>query len=443
MIKVEDLVWKNIAILWYGIEWKSTLNFLINHKINAQNITILDTNTTITPPKNIKKITWNNYDKNLDKYDVIFKSAGIPFSSTLTPYKKQIITQVQFFFDNYKGKVIAITASKWKSTITSLIYSLLINAGYNTKLVWNIWNPVLEEVDFNQKYDYIVIELSSYMLTTLKKKNFISVLGSIFPEHLDRHWNFKNYTKSKLNVLKWSKINIVNHNTIKDFNLNKKFDNIISYWEKWLFGWKWNYFTENDSNIFSNKDRILEWNHNLDNISAMIAVWNQLWISNRIIQNTIKHFQWLPHRMQKLWTFHWIQFIDDAISTTPESTIQALKTFWTTIDTILLWWTDRWYDFHELVKYIKKIWIKNIVLFPESGKKIFETFGSYRNKLNILQTDSMKRAVDFCIETTKKWKLCLLSTASPSYSIWKNFEEKGTLFQEYIKNYNKIWKKQQ
>ena len=353
-----------------------------------------------------------------------------------------MITQIQFLFDNYKWTVITITASKWKSTITSLIYSLLINAWYNAKLVWNIWNPVLDEVDLDWKYDYVVVELSSYMLDSLKKKNFMSILWSIFPEHLDRHWNFKKYSQAKLNILKWSEINIINRSTIKDFKLDKIYKNTISYWEKWLFGWRLGQFTENGSDIFSNKDRILEWNHNLDNISAMIAVWFHLWISKKIIQKTIKNFQWLPHRMQKLWIFHWIEFIDDAISTTPESTIQAIKTFWNNIDTILLWWTDRGYDFSELVKIIKKIWIRNIVLFPESWKRILKTFWNHKNKLNIFETNSMERAVDFCIGNTTKWKICLLSTASPSYSIWKNFEEKGTLFQKHIKNYNKSWWKQ-
>lgn len=434
MVDLQSLAWKKIAILWYWVEWKSTLNFLLNNNFPKKDITILDQKELQDIPKWIKKTIWTKYLDNLQNFDIIFKSAWIPISKELKPHKEKIITQIQFFFDNYKGKIIAVTASKWKSTIVSLIYSLLINAWYNTKLVWNIWNPVLDEIDFNTKYDYVVVELSSYMLDTLKKGNFISVLWSIFPEHLDRHWNFKNYTKAKINILKWSEFNIVNQSTIENFKLDESSDNIISYWEKWLFGRKWDYFTENNQNIFSNKDRILEWDHNLDNISAMIAVWTQLWIDNKIMQKTIKSFEWLPHRMQKLWKFHWIEFIDDAISTTPESTIQAIKTFWKEIDTILLWWTDRGYKFSELVKIIKKIWIKNIVLFPESWKRILETFWNHKSKLNIFKTDSMERAVDFCIKNTAKWKICLLSTASPSYSIWKNFEEKWSLFQKYIKN---------
>jgi UDP-N-acetylmuramoylalanine--D-glutamate ligase len=56
-------------------------------------------------------------------------------------------------------------------------------------------------------------------------------------------------------------------------------------------------------------------------------------------------------------------------------------------------------------------------------------FGS----LKIIETRSMQEAVRFAYKHTEKWKICLLSTASPSYSVRKNFEEKGDLFQKYIK----------
>ncbi|MBR4567818.1 hypothetical protein IKO18_05445 [bacterium] len=64
----------------------------------------------------------------LSQYDVIFKSAGVPYSEELLPFKDKILTQIQFFFNNYKGKVIAVTASKGKSTMTSLIYTILKDA---------------------------------------------------------------------------------------------------------------------------------------------------------------------------------------------------------------------------------------------------------------------------------------------------------------------------
>jgi UDP-N-acetylmuramoylalanine--D-glutamate ligase len=150
----------------------------------------------------------------LQAYDVIFKTSGIPYLPALQAVADKLITQAQFFFDHYRGNVIAITASKGKTTMSSLAYALLHNAGKRVKLVGNIGVPIFDEIDFSTLYDYVVIELSSYMLQTLKKQNFISLLGSLFPEHLDRHGSKEAYEQSKLRILQGSDINIVFNSTL-------------------------------------------------------------------------------------------------------------------------------------------------------------------------------------------------------------------------------------
>ena len=103
------------------------------------------------------------------------------------------------------------------------------------------------------------------------------------------------------------------------------------------------------------------------------------------------------------------------------------------VGTIFLGGEDRGYDFEELEGIIIKSGIKNVVLFPESGRRMFKQ----KNKLNILSTDSMAEAVKFAYASTKAGEICLLSTASPSYSLWKNFEEKGDQFQAMIRKLSK------
>ena len=132
-----------------------------------------------------------------------------------------------------------------------------------------------------------------------------------------------------------------------------------------------------------------------------------------------------------------IIFYDDAISTTPESTIAALRTL-KDVDTLFLGGEDRGYDFSYLVNVIIEKGIKNIVLFPDSGEKIRTLLHKKTSHLpRIFETRDMKAAVRFAFTHTKKKSICLLSTASPSYSIWKNFEEKGDLFKLYVRSYEK------
>ena len=172
--------------------------------------------------------------------------------------------------------------------------------------------------------------------------------------------------------------------------------------------------------------------HNLNNIKAAIKVARLFKISDSVIKKAIKNFKPLPHRLEFVGEFKGIKFYDDAISTTPESTIMAIKAL-KNIGTIFLGGQDRGYDFRELEKILKLYRIQNIVLFPETGNRILKS----RKGFNIFETRSINNAVKFAFKNTPKGRICLLSTASPSYSIWKNFEEKGDLFQYFVKNYQK------
>jgi len=410
-MKISSLKNKNIAILWFWKEGKSTLDFLMKLWINHDKITILDkiTHTSIislnSNEREIKIISWEKYLDNLDKFDVIFKSPWIsPYNSKILPYKNKLSSGTELFFNNYNARVIWITWTKGKSTISTLTYEILKAYWYNVKIVWNIWKPVLDEIDILwwQEYDYIVYELSSYMLEDFSPNLFIWVLNNVFPDHLDWHDNFNNYKKAKENILK-------------------------------------NALNKIDGKIIENKTKFqtqLIWEHNQKNISVVKEIFITIWIKdfNRF-ENTLKSFKWLSHRLENIWTFAWITFIDDAISTTPESTIEAIKSFNTEIWTIFLWWTDRWYIFEELVTYLIKYNIKNIVLFPDSWDKIKLLLN---NDFNILETSSMEKAVEFAYKNTWTWKICLLSTASPSYSLWKNFEEKWNIFKEEIIKQNNL-----
>lgn len=432
MMDTKQFEGKNIAILGFWLEGKSTLNFLLNNNFAFNKLSVLDMKAQPwLETMGIDLETGEHYLEHLDQFDVIFKSAGVPYSPELLRYQDKILTQMQFFFKNYQGKVIAITGSKGKSTMTSLIFSILKNAGYRVKLVGNIGNPVLEEIDFTEESDFVVCELSSYMLERLEKKNYLSVLGNIFPEHMDWHGGFEQYAKAKLNILKGSEFNIVLQKTAGEYQLAATYENIETYWIWGKTSWANGYFIHEMQELFPTEDKLLLGEHNTQNIAAAIAVALKIGVPMEVIHDTIKNFTGLPHRLQFVGEFQGIYFYDDAISTTPESTLEALKTFWKRIGTLFLGGTDRGYDFRLLMEKVQEYWIQNLVFFPPSGEKMARLVPDFKGK--VLHTDDMQAAVAFAFQYTEPEKICLLSTASPSYSIWKNFEEKGDLFQKAIK----------
>ena len=271
-------------------------------------------------------------------------------------------------------------------------------------MLGNIGNPMLESLLVTPKPDEIfVIELSSYMLEDIEYSPNIAVLLNLFPEHMNYHGGVENYYQAKNNIFKFQKPG--------DIALRYPFSAKIP--------------------VPKNKIPLLG-KHNLENIRAAIEVAKLFKVSDAVIRNAILDFKSLPHRLECVGEFQGIQFYDDAISTTPESTIAALEALPQT-DTVFLGGQDRGYDFTELRKILKKSAIRNIVLFPDSGRKILPS----KEGFTVLETRDMKKAVQFAFKNTQKGKICLLSTASPSYSVWKNFEEKGDLFKSFVKKYGK------
>lgn len=376
---------ENVCILGYGKEGHVTEKYL-KEKYPHLKIGILD--------QSLDK----DYLAKQNQYDLAIKTPGIQKRMVTIPYT----TATNIFFSQNKNFTIGITGSKGKSTTSSLIYEIIKAAGRKVRFVGNIGNPMLgvllEKVDPEEIF---VIEMSSYMLDDIEYSPNIALLINLFPEHMDYHGSVEAYYSAKKNIFKFQKSG--------DFAVMQPFKDKIP---------------------LKRSEIPLLGQHNVKNIQAAIKVVRILNISNEAIAKAIKNFKPLPHRLELVGSFDGITFYDDAISTTPESTIEAIKSL-KSVGTILLGGEDRGYDFHALEKVLMAYKIKNIVLFPESGARILTS----KDKFNTFNTADMKKAVDFAFKNTPKGKICLLSTASPSYSLWKNFEEKGDLFQKYIKKH--------
>lgn len=406
-----------IAVLWYGKEGKSTYNWLLNNWYTKEQIDILD-----------KSIS-DGYLDNLEQYDIIYKTPWISiYLPELQKVKSKIKTQADILFDNFKWKLILISGSKWKSTTSTLIYTILKNAWENVKLVGNIWNPILSEVDFDNQPDYIVFEISSYMLdSTQNVWSTYSILTNIYDVHTSWHQNHKNYVNSKLKIFENTKESILRKDVYDDLDYNFKSEVILF--------WTWTYFYFDDKYIYGPTYKLdiseikIWWEHNYLNISSILPICQLENVSEEIIKNSLKFFDWLEHRQEFVGKFDQVKYYNDSIATIPESVLQALNRFWDEIDTIILWWKDDNFDYSQVIKVINDLNLQNIILLPDS---LEEQKSWFLNK-NIFEVKSMQEAVQISKEKTRKWKICILSPGAPSYNLFKNFEERGKLFKKYVK----------
>lgn len=405
---------KNVLILGYGKEGE------ISKKYIEKNYPELKIG--IADEKDSK-----DYLKKQKDFDIAIKTPGINKELVKIPYT----SATNIFFGKIKelgNKTIGITGSKGKSTTTSLIYSILKEAGKNVvafnkkvNILGNIGKPMLQALlEPTDKDEIFVLELSSYQLDDIEFSPDIAVVTNLFPEHMDYHHGIENYYEAKKNI-----INFQNKNNVFVCNFN---DKKLKGWSKEA---KAKVVPFADKTFIRGVNSPLIGEHNKENMAAATAVARELGISDKIIKTALEKFKPLAHRLEFVGEFKGIKFYDDAISTTPESTIMALRAL-PKVGTIFLGGQERGYNFSALQKLIKKCGIKNFVLFPETGKKIIKS----RKGLNVLETRSMEEAVKFAYKYTPAGKICLLSCASPSYSVWKNFEEKGDQFKHWVKYFN-------
>lgn len=206
-------------------------------------------------------------------------------------YKHKITTQAQLFFEYYPGKIIAVSGTKGKSTTATLIYKTLQEAGKKVELIGNIGNPVLEYLP--EKYvdeeAYVVFEVSSYMLENLHKKNYISVLVNIYPDHLDWHQGFENYLQAKLSLIKGSE-----HMLLRD-EIAQKYPEVVNEHTK-IFGHSGAYtyqsgtFYLHDQPLPPVQTISLQGEHNMMNICAVLGVCDSMNISYTYLRNVLAKF---------------------------------------------------------------------------------------------------------------------------------------------------------
>jgi len=413
-MKINELKNKKVLILGFGREGKDNFEFL-RKLFPKKVIGIADKKqfpiSNFQFP-NIKPHLGPNYLKALEGYDVIIKSPGVPFKILPESVLKKITTQTEIFFDNCPGKIIGVTGTKGKSTTASMIYRVLKESGLRAHLVGNIGRPALNFLFPATPKDVYVYELSSHQLYNLKKSPHIAVLLNIYPEHLDYYKSFAEYARAKANITLYQ--------TKNDYLVFNSGDKLVKEFAK---------------KTKAEKIPIKGEYYELDKAAAR-AVGKIFKIPPETIEKALKEFKSLPHRLELVGTYKGITFYNDALSTIPETAIFAIKALGKKVETIMLGGFDRKIDFKKLAKSVlENKNIKNLILFPTTGEKIWREIVKQalgREVPRHFFTDNMRDAVKLAYKNTRKGKICLLSCASTSFSIFKDYKEKGNLFKKQV-----------
>ena len=287
----KDFENKKIAIWGLGKEGISTLQFIKNNNISCKEIAVLEQKDA-----NIEGIKKLNSQKQLNEYDLIFKSPGIVVDKNVIDTNK-LTSQTEEFIKILSKQIIGITGTKGKSTTSSLTYTILKQFFPNTILVGNIGIPCFNAINEIDENTNIIFELSCHQLEFIKYSPHIAVILNLFPEHLDHYKSLKNYINAKLNINKFQKNNdiLIYGETCKPY-INSKITNNICISD---------YINKRTIKTINNKIEILEnetnlvGEHNLFNIAVSYYICNEIYnISNENFKEALKKFTGLEHRLE-------------------------------------------------------------------------------------------------------------------------------------------------
>ena len=370
--------------------------------------------------------------------DLIVISPGVPSKSSfvleLEEKGKDIISEIEFASYFIESKIIGITGSNGKSTVTSMIYHILKESGVEATIGGNIGIPLIKFAEENS--EYFVVELSSFQLEKIKKfKPFISVLLNITPDHLDRYSNFEDYAIAKFNIFKnqqntdFAVLNIEDEFIKNNLNTIKATKVLYSIEKENV-----DIYTKNNKIIYKDEE-ILEFSdipllgiHNIENTMAVVGVMKIIGLKNSEIKEGIKTFKGLEHRTELCGEIGGVKFINDSKATNIDATYKALISFDSPI-ILILGGKDKGGDFTVLNDLIKSK-VKKLILIGAAREKIKKQLDK---DIEFIEVNTMEEAVRTSYSLAEKGDLVLLSPACASFDMYKNFEERGRDFKNLVK----------
>ncbi len=433
---------KNKKVLLVGFE--ATNKAFYNHIKNVEGVTIAiaDANKDLETPDKLTAHLGKSYLSQVQEYDVIVRSPGVRYWPELFEVQDRVTTATQLFFEEVrestKATIIGITGTKGKSTTSTLIQKTLETAGKQSFLVGNIELQDWDVIDQITDDSFVVYEMSSYMLADFTARPNIAVFLNAQTSHIDWHGTFESYVNSKGQITAFQNendtfiFNATSPELVQIAERTKAKAIPFKHMETMHHDNEW--FYDGGKELFETKEVTIPGKHNRDNVLAVLSVAKVLGIDSSNVLKVTKEFEGLRHRLQLVGTFKGINFYDDAIASNPDSTIAAVHTFKDKFGTLILGGKDTGFDFGPLAHLIEKTKIPTIVSLPGSRKTILDALKHAEYSGKIVEVSSMKEAVEACYNHTEPGKVAILSTATQSYDMFKNFKDQGDQFQKLVKD---------
>ncbi len=392
-----------------------------------------------------------DYLKNLKGFDVIFKTPivrpDIPEFLSEREKGALITSEMEVFFDLCPAEILAVTGSDGKTTTTTMIHELLKAEGYSCYLGGNIGTPLLNRIDDIAPEDKIVLELSSFQLLTMKKSPHVAVITNVSPNHLDVHTSMEEYLDAKKNIYRYQQENdivILNADNAITHALKQEAPGRSLYFSRtreldtgaFLKGDVLCYRDESGTTEYLHKKELaLPGDHNVENYLAAIAA-SRAYVRPDTVASVGKSLKGIEHRIEFVRELNGVKYYNDSIGSSPSRTIATLNAFDQRV-ILIAGGYDKNIPYDPLGDaLIEKT--KHLILLGQTASLIeMALMRRLKGKnlglnLRITHCSTLKQAVDCSSLSAKAGDIVLLSPASASFDMFKDFEERGRRFKEYV-----------
>ncbi len=456
----KGLIGKKIAVLGIGISNLPALDFLSGC---GSIITACDMKEeSLIDEKVMGKVKavcdrWyfgKDYLDHLDGHDIIIKSPGInPSHPRIAEAKRngmEITSEMEIFMSLCPCKMIAVTGSDGKTTTTTLIYKILTEEGYRCHVGGNIGTPLLSKVESIYPDDIVVLELSSFQLMNMRVSPHVAVITNITPNHLDYHKDMSEYVEAKANIFAnqdgGGKLIVNGDNAITASFKGKQKGTCEVFSRKYSDSEA----TVSDGYLCYRGERIVHaseikikgW-HNVENYLAAICATADL-VEVESVANVARTFGGVEHRMEFVRHLDGVNFYNDSIGSSPTRTIAGLTAHEGDI-VLIAGGKDKNLKYDELGVLIRDK-VKVLVLIGPTSDAIEESvrkaFGDKEVTIPILRQTTYENAVKGAFALARGIRKdedvsVILSPASTSFDMFKNFEERGRVYKDIVNSLTK------
>jgi UDP-N-acetylmuramoylalanine--D-glutamate ligase len=448
-IEMMNLKNKHIVVVGLGRTGVSLTGFLIRQ---GASVTAIDSATedkikeAASAVRNLgaRTILGANEGQVFESADMIVLSPGVPH--TLPEIRNAqlknipVIGEIELAARFIKTPIIAVTGTNGKSTVTMLVGAMLQAAGRSVFLGGNLGTPLIDYVSENQQADFVVAEISSFQLDTIETfKPKVSVLLNITDDHLDRYDDFNAYAKSKARIFlnqTEEEVAVINGadpaivgltGNIKArrhvYNCDKECDT-----RSWIDGHTVYFHIEGNGEFsIECSDIPLKGRFNLENVSAAVLAALAVGVSRETIEQAVRSFQGLSHRVQFVDTVKGVNYYDDSKGTNVDAVVRALESFSSPV-VLIMGGRDKGGGYEVLGPQLNRV-VKHLIVMGEAAEKIESALG---NMVSATRVSDMAQAVKTASSLASEGDIVLLSPACSSFDMYTSYAQRGDDFKHQV-----------